>query len=334
MASLYLKDPADTPLLDAFYAGCFLGMSAPERLSGWFQPLLGALVLTVMLVLVRMLLPGIGGGLGLAAFVTMLVVVALTFRARPQGHVARHATGTIVYPISGVFALGCFVLLLLSAPRQPLLDRATQVEAAMPATPSPALSQVAVAVSHVANDAPPLDAPAAGAGSVDLAISLELPHDIKMEDHALPDSTEQQAPEPSTLAVSSVPHATAAAEAVAAPARTTSDSAAPVMVDPQRDRAPVDDAVNTDEKLFHEFMQWRAAHGGGTAQGRPQPVRAKPRSASLVGLVTPAPVPARPVRPRPPSSIDPIGWPVSMHPSRPPRPIRNATGNPPSNAAP
>src|SRR5262249_47305384 len=51
MAALHLSDPSDVRLLDAFYAGCFLGMSAPERLGGWFQPFLGALVLTVMLVL-------------------------------------------------------------------------------------------------------------------------------------------------------------------------------------------------------------------------------------------------------------------------------------------
>jgi hypothetical protein len=334
MASLYLNDPGDTRLLDAFYAGCFLGMSAPERLGGWFQPLLGALVLTVVLVLVRMLLPGLGGGLGLAAFVTMLVVVALTFRARPQGRMARRATGTIAYPMAGALALGCLVLLLVSVPQQPSLDHATQAEATMPAAPSPA--PVALAVSHEANDAPPLEASAAGAGGVDLAISLELPHDIKMEAHALPESGEQPSQQHSNAAVSTVRDA-ASAEANDTAVRATSDGAQAVLAEPQRDRAPVDDAADADAKLFHEFMQWRAAHGGGTVQGQPQPARTKPRPAQLVGLVAPAPAqprPVRPDRPRPPSSIDPTGWPLSMHPSRPPRPIRNATGNPASNVAP
>jgi hypothetical protein len=56
---LHLGNPGDTPTLDDFYAGCFLGMSTPERLRGWFQPLLGSLVLTAMLVLVRAFLPGL-----------------------------------------------------------------------------------------------------------------------------------------------------------------------------------------------------------------------------------------------------------------------------------
>ena len=51
MTVLHLNNPNDAHLLDAFYAGCFLGMSAPERLGGWFAPLVGALVLTAMLVL-------------------------------------------------------------------------------------------------------------------------------------------------------------------------------------------------------------------------------------------------------------------------------------------
>jgi uncharacterized protein involved in cysteine biosynthesis len=53
-------------------------MSTPERLKGSFQPLFGALVLTTVLVLVRAFLPGVGGGLGLAAFLTAAFLVALT----------------------------------------------------------------------------------------------------------------------------------------------------------------------------------------------------------------------------------------------------------------
>jgi hypothetical protein len=67
LLGLHLGNPDDTPTSEAFYAGCFLGMSTPERLKGWLQPLFGAIVLTAMLVLERCLLSGVGGGLGLAA---------------------------------------------------------------------------------------------------------------------------------------------------------------------------------------------------------------------------------------------------------------------------
>jgi hypothetical protein len=75
---LYLAAPDDVRMLDAFYAGCFLGMSTPERLKGWIQPVFGAVVLTALLALVRAFLAGIGGGLGLAAFVTVGMLVALS----------------------------------------------------------------------------------------------------------------------------------------------------------------------------------------------------------------------------------------------------------------
>jgi len=73
---LQLWHPRDMRTLDAFYAGCFLGMSTPERMRGWFQPLLGAVVLSAVLVPVHAVLPGVGGGLGLAAFATVTVLVA------------------------------------------------------------------------------------------------------------------------------------------------------------------------------------------------------------------------------------------------------------------
>jgi FAD binding domain len=78
LLTMHVGNPDDTPTLEAFYAGCFLGMSTPERLKGPFQPLFGAVVLTAMLVLVRAFLPGVGGGLGLAAFLTAALLVALT----------------------------------------------------------------------------------------------------------------------------------------------------------------------------------------------------------------------------------------------------------------
>ena len=78
LIALHLNTPDDTRALDAFYAGCFLGMSTPERLKGWIQPVLGAVLLTAVLAQVRTFLPGVGGGLGFAAFVTVAVLVALS----------------------------------------------------------------------------------------------------------------------------------------------------------------------------------------------------------------------------------------------------------------
>jgi len=350
MAGLHLYSPNDARLLDAFYAGCFLGMSTPERLRGWFAPLVGALVLTAMLVLVRTLLPGLGGSLGLAAFATVMVLKALsTFRATPEVHASRRAAGRIAYPMAGVVAFGC-VVLLVSAPQQPAPDQATSAEAAMQATPGPVLPPLVLAGSHEANDAAALDAPAvpaAGAGSVDLAISLELPHDMKLVERALPENGEQPSPELSNAAVpatrdAGIAEATASPsqsetlhvgrtvesqpaslETIDAPTRAGSGGAAPVMAESQRSPQPVDDAADTDEKLFREFLQWRAARTGGAAQGRPQAVRVRTRPAPFGGQLIPAAVQARPA----------VGSPPGQRPLRPPRPVRNVAGNPAPNAA-
>src|SRR5215469_941096 len=61
-----------------FYAGCFLGTSSSERLTGWRQTAFGAVVLTAMLPVVRAIFPDLGGGLGLAAFFTVAFVSAVS----------------------------------------------------------------------------------------------------------------------------------------------------------------------------------------------------------------------------------------------------------------
>ena len=62
--------------LDAYYAGCFLGMSSPARLRGPFQSVSAAALLATLLVLSYPILPVVGGGLGYIAFVTVLFVDA------------------------------------------------------------------------------------------------------------------------------------------------------------------------------------------------------------------------------------------------------------------
>jgi hypothetical protein len=81
--ALHIGNPDNTGILDVFYAGCFLGMSTPERLKGWFRLLSGAIVLSGMLVLVRAFLPGIGGGLGLAAFASVAMLPAIIPPSKP-----------------------------------------------------------------------------------------------------------------------------------------------------------------------------------------------------------------------------------------------------------
>jgi hypothetical protein len=75
---LQFGNPDDARAMDAFYAGCFLGTSTRDRLEGWFQPVSAALVLMALLLPVRALLPGFGGGLGLAAFIAVMLIVALS----------------------------------------------------------------------------------------------------------------------------------------------------------------------------------------------------------------------------------------------------------------
>jgi len=75
---LRLSAPDDGIAMDAFYAGCFLGMSTPDRVKGWLPPVSGALVLMLLLVPVRALLHGFGGGLGLAAFISVMLPIPLS----------------------------------------------------------------------------------------------------------------------------------------------------------------------------------------------------------------------------------------------------------------
>jgi hypothetical protein len=96
LLTLHVGNPDNTDILEAFYAGCFLGMSTPERLKGWFQFLWGAIVLIGMLVLVRAFLPGLGGCLGLAAFASVAMlptIIRPINRRRPnRSGVLRFAT--------------------------------------------------------------------------------------------------------------------------------------------------------------------------------------------------------------------------------------------------
>ncbi len=89
LVALHEMQPNDPCLQDAFYAGCFLGMSSPERLAGPIRPVLASLVLTVLLAESCPILPAVGGSLG---FLTCLTVLVLDTSRR----VLRSAASAIV----------------------------------------------------------------------------------------------------------------------------------------------------------------------------------------------------------------------------------------------
>lgn len=62
--------------LDAYYAGCFVGMSSPRRLRSLLQAIAAAALLTVLLVLTCPILPAVGGSLGYVAFISVIFVDA------------------------------------------------------------------------------------------------------------------------------------------------------------------------------------------------------------------------------------------------------------------
>src|SRR5215472_4509760 len=78
LALLSIFNSNSTGTSGDFYAGSFLGTSSSERLTGWRQTALGAVVLTATLPLVRAIFPDVGGGLGLAAFFTVAFVSAVS----------------------------------------------------------------------------------------------------------------------------------------------------------------------------------------------------------------------------------------------------------------
>lgn len=62
-------------VIPAFYAGCFLGMASSLILSGWVRWIAGLAILVMVLPIINLVIPHLGGGLGLAAFLSVAVVV-------------------------------------------------------------------------------------------------------------------------------------------------------------------------------------------------------------------------------------------------------------------
>jgi hypothetical protein len=310
---LHLNAASDTRTMDAFYAGCFLGMSTPERLKGWLQAGLGAILLTAMLVLVKAMLPNIGGGLGFAAFVTVAVLQVMIWLttgkpmrdARPptptrtsaSGHLIPempvHSAFAIAASLAGLLLMGWFAMPHQVASEQPDLDMASATVTGQPAR---ILEQVALV------EAKP--------GSVNEAILIEPAPGTTSTDAVNADPALSLELNAVTIAAA---HG-AAADARAEIGRTDpAGDATTATADAVQRGSRGDEATQSNAEIFREFMQWRAARAGTIAQARPQPVkrirnpalqmarltppasiRTAPRAPTRAPAIRPAPVQPRP----------------------------------------
>jgi hypothetical protein len=313
---LYLNDANDTHTLDAFYAGCFLGMSTPERLKGWIQPVLGVILLTAILIVVKTLLPDIGGGLGFAAFVAVVALQApsrlTTWRSRlttwtktwtktwlttsnrtrgkrPQTATLASASGSAIpeMPIRGAAIAASLASLLLlgwfAMPHQvtsgePYLDMASASVAEQPAQ---VLEQVALVQGKP--------------NSVDEATLIGLPPGTASADAVNPDPA---------LSLELNVRDILAAHGVAADARAEAGGAdlaagaATATTAAVRSETRIDAATQSNAEIFREFLQWRAARYGAIARPRPQPVkRSRNPAVQVVRLTPPASIRTAPRAP-------------------------------------
>ncbi|MGJ4953743.1 hypothetical protein [Bradyrhizobium sp. HKCCYLS20291] len=155
MAIIQTLWPDQRCLVDAYYAGCFLGMSSPQRLSGRLQPTVAALTLTVVLVQASTVLPMVGGSLGLAAFIAV-AAVDLARRAGDALPAPAHAM-TVGLGRSVAVVLTVAGCLLPSQMFHRLVDDTTG--ALREAAPTIAPAVAALPEAHIVDAAPPDAAP-------------------------------------------------------------------------------------------------------------------------------------------------------------------------------
>jgi hypothetical protein len=288
LATLHLIGLND--VLDAFYAGCFLGMSTPERLKGRIEPFLGAVLLSVVLIEVKRLLPGVGGSLGLAAFVTvwMLVTVKrITSRpALPDRNDTLHPTPSVdavtevvqskrrgvipgfaaspVRTIAGAglaaLAVGC---LLLPSEHTEVLDTTASAQVASERAPGP--EQASLLQANLASETErPSDAPSVAAGNSDVTPD-------RLRTGQTVERNVQAPEEPANSSLSAI-----------------SDVSAPRASGPAS--GDVSGGVTeSDTMLFREFRQWLASRPPGIAEARSQSFRRDRHRAQLAGVPTGAP---------------------------------------------
>jgi hypothetical protein len=295
LVTLHLNDLGDARTSDAFYAGCFLGMSTPDRLSGRIAPVFASIGLAVLLVQVRMLLPGVGGSLGLAAFVTVVALIALggmtsfvTRRAIPSGNetaetaTRRPAAGSLsqLWTYAGASAWfepqGLFAVSVLGHPARAYAVLASAAFGCiiLPARLAPeklildAPPLIQLSQNLAANSAQP-DLVPANVNTVDGAGQMGPPSlDI--------DSVEVRTTQDLWRAEEPVDRQAEHLHRTLDATRTTAQVATPQVSEPAPGGVSAGvtesppsgasaDVTESKEKLFLEFEQWRAARIAGIA---------------------------------------------------------------------
>jgi len=275
---------------NAFYAGCFLGMSTPERLKGPLLPVLGGIVLTALLIYERGILGGIGGSLGLAAFVTVLVLAALS----------RMLTAAIT-------AIRLPTILSLAAASRGLLPRLDGSETLLPEPrlPIPAtiparrlrMTFAPIAATLVIGGllAPVGLVPRGSDPTVVTALPARQPEPVSQRPALMPDVA--GAADATLAFVNVAPDSIAPSAAAVGPMAPRVAAQEPAMA-----TVPVAGSFDPSDKLFREYLKWRASHAVGRPATRPVPLRNGNRAAvQLIIPVAPGvprPVPVRrPIRP-------------------------------------
>jgi hypothetical protein len=348
LIGLHLSGLNDASTMDAFYAGCFLGMSTSERLKGRIEAVMAAMVLAVLLVQVGRLLPGVGGSLGLAAFLTVAVVVALgqiaAFLAR--GFSGRHdnpepvtqpfaadpvvveqslrfepqvssAKGTARWrarvtanAILASLAIGCLVLGGLLVPDGPLVNMVASTQVAGGAASSPEQPVLLQTIPQPVDDAIPPGTPSVEVDKADLTMTRgSLAAGQDVEGQGV--NGQAQLKDRADTAISAA-----------------SEAAAPPTVQPH---IGVPDGMKEPrDTIFREFLQWRAARSAEIAERSPQaPKKKRSHFSRIAGSLataattaTSAPqAPARPQAGRPHRATSAAGRSPAV---RPPAPILEA----------
>jgi hypothetical protein len=331
---LHRGSPDDASEMEAFYAGCFLGMSTLDRLKGWFQPAFGAVVLIVLLVPVRAFLNGFGGGLGLGAFAAVLLLAALphaatwTTRDTDSGDFAR--------AIASVVTAACLLIgMILAEPiaeEVPISDAMTASEqVAKSSDATPVRLVVGRPAPSVGDNPIPISISLINAAADDFVVLSGLPPGAAMTNgrRLATGAWQLSAPELATAAVRAekgfaggavitvelrradqtiVDRQDLQLEWIGPPPGTT-DVAGPPVAGSSIGQIP-DAATEDDEALFREFLQSRG-RAAPEVRGVPRVTRTAvrgqhvrspvatstgPRS-SILPLATAAVRPPRPVRP-------------------------------------
>jgi hypothetical protein len=326
--------------LDAFYAGCFLGMSTRERLKGRIEPFLGAILLSVVLVQVKRLLPGVGGSLGLAAFVTVWMLVILKrIASRPASPDPSAPHLTTSYPTPSVDAITAIVPIATPAGINPGVAR----EGSFTARPMRTIAGASLAALAVGC----LLLPSKRTEVLDTTTVAQVagePSPVPPQLALLQAAPEAERPveAPSVAAVGSdVPpdHAEQAVEKIAQATEAPANASSPATSDvpPLRASEPAPGEVSggateSSAKLFHDFQQWRASLPPSTADSRPAPLRQVRHRAQIAGVTTAASTPPPRARERQPDRLIPpaaIG-PAPVQRAHTHRPIAPQTAAQPS----